>query len=85
MTPPAHDPWQGQSRRKPGWQVAFAAPSQRSPAVEWSAPSRVTRDIDRHSRNDYTRPATILEDAGRLRTSTDARQDLQGERCLLRH
>jgi integrase/recombinase XerD len=26
-----------------------------------------------------------LDYAGRLRTSTDARHDLQGERCLLRH
>jgi hypothetical protein len=26
-----------------------------------------------------------LEDAGRLRTSTNARHGLQGKRCLIRH
>ncbi|HLM23005.1 MAG TPA: hypothetical protein VK390_15990, partial [Propionibacteriaceae bacterium] len=31
------------------------------------------------------RAAMSLDDDGRLRTSTDARHDLQGERCLLRH
>jgi hypothetical protein len=56
-------------------------PASRTPSI-----NSTTRQAHRRGVGADGRPGSMsLDDAGRLRTSTDARHDLQGKRCLLRH